>query len=201
MKTKKEFREFYLERRSRLSREEVREKSALLFERVCSLEQYKKADIILAYMSAGNEADTGAFVYGCIEDGKTVALPRVEKAEGGGRRLGVYTVKDPVEDTVPGFKGILEPDPLKTRLLEPHEPDLAVVPGIAFDTSGNRIGYGAGYYDRLLPLLRTDCLKVGAAFEMQIADMLPAEQHDFRLDMIVTEERTIYCPKCSGQSK
>lgn len=201
MKTKKEFREFYLERRSRLSREEVREKSALLFERVCSLEQYKKADIILAYMSAGNEADTGAFVYGCIEDGKTVALPRVEKTEGGGRRLGVYTVKVPVEDTVPGFKGILEPDPLKTRLLEPHEPDLAVVPGIAFDTSGNRIGYGAGYYDRLLPLLRTDCLKVGAAFEMQIADMLPAEQHDFRLDMIVTEERTIYCPKCSGQSK
>lgn len=201
MKTKKEFREFYLEGRSRLSREEVREKSALLFERVCSLEQYKKADIILAYMSAGNEADTGAFVYGCIEDGKTVALPRVEKTEGGGRRLGVYTVKDPVEDTVPGFKGILEPDPLKTRLLEPHEPDLAVVPGIAFDTSGNRIGYGAGYYDRLLPLLRTDCLKVGAAFEMQIADMLPAEQHDFRLDMIVTDERTIYCPKCSGQSK
>ncbi len=201
MKTKKEFREFYLERRSRLSREEVREKSALLFERVCSLEQYKKADIILAYMSAGNEADTGAFVYGCIEDGKTVSLPRVEKTEGVGSRLGVYTVKDPVEDTVPGFKGILEPDPLKTRLLEPHEPDLAVVPGIAFDTSGNRIGYGAGYYDRLLPLLRTDCLKVGAAFEMQIADMLPAEQHDFRLDMIVTEERTIYCPKCSGQSK
>lgn len=79
MKTKKEFREFYLERRSRLSREEVREKSALLFERVCSLEQYKKADIILAYMSAGNEADTGAFVYGCIEDGKTVALPGWKK--------------------------------------------------------------------------------------------------------------------------
>ena len=122
-----------------------------------------------------------------------MALPRVEKTDGKGCRLSLYIAEDPVKDMVPGFKGILEPDPSKARLLDPREIDFAVVPGIAFDVSGNRLGFGAGCYDRLLPLLRPDCLKVGAAFEIQIADELPVNEHDFRLDMIVTEKRMIIC--------
>jgi len=193
METKKEFRKYYMEKRSRLSKEEVMEKSALLFERVCSLDQYINADLVLAYMSFGNEVSTGPFIYRCIRDGKTAALPKVEKAAGMGCRLSIYGIKDPVDDVVPGFKGILEPDPSKTRLLDTREPDIAIVPGVAFDVRGNRLGYGAGCYDRLLPLLREDCLKIGVAFEIQLADSLPADHHDFRLDMIVTEKRTIMC--------
>jgi 5-formyltetrahydrofolate cyclo-ligase len=193
MKTKQEYRRFYLGRRDSLSEEEVRYKSAMLFDRICSLEQYKKAGVILAYMSFGNEVSTGHFIYGCTREGKIVALPRVEKTDGKGCRLSLYIAEDPVKDMVPGFKGILEPDPSKARLLDPREIDFAVVPGIAFDVSGNRLGFGAGCYDRLLPLLRPDCLKVGAAFEIQIADELPVNEHDFRLDMIVTEKRMIIC--------
>jgi 5-formyltetrahydrofolate cyclo-ligase len=193
MKTKQEYRGFYLERRNRLDEEDVKENSVLLFERICSLEYYKNADIILAYMSFGNEVYTGHFIRRCIRDGKRVALPRVEKLDGKCCRLSLYSPEDPVNDMVPGFKGILEPDPSKARLLDPHEIDFAVVPGVAFDISGNRLGFGAGCYDRLLPLLRPDCLKAGVAFEIQIADELPADEHDFRLDMIVTERRIIVC--------
>jgi 5-formyltetrahydrofolate cyclo-ligase len=193
MKTKQELRKFYLQRRDSLSEEEVRVKSVLLFDRVYQLKQYGNADVILAYMSFGNEVVTRPFIYRCISDGKTVALPRVEKSGSKGCSLSVYCVTDPVKDTVPGFRGIFEPDPAKARLLDPREPDLAVVPGIAFDLTGNRLGYGAGCYDRLLPLLRPECLKIGTAYEIQLADALPADSGDFRLDMIVTEKRTIVC--------
>ncbi|HOQ07146.1 MAG TPA: 5-formyltetrahydrofolate cyclo-ligase [Clostridiales bacterium] len=194
MEAKKEIRKYYIERRNRLSEEEVREKSALLSDRICSLEQYKKASVILAYMSFGNEVSTGTFITRCIKDGKTVALPKVEKAEGKGCRLSLYAIKDPVEDVVTGFKGIREPDPSRTKLMDPREIDLAVIPGVAFDAAGIRLGYGAGCYDRLLPMLRQDCVKIGAAFEIQLADVLPAEKHDFRLDAVVTERRTIVFP-------
>ncbi|NLH96911.1 MAG: 5-formyltetrahydrofolate cyclo-ligase [Clostridiaceae bacterium] len=194
METKKELRKYYIERRSRLSGDEVREKSESLFAGICLLDRYRNANVVLAYMSFGNEVSTGPFICRCIRDGKTVALPKVEKEEGKGCRLAIYAIKDPVADVVPGFKGILEPDPSKARLLDPREIDLAVVPGVAFDAAGNRIGYGAGCYDRLLPLLRPDCLKIGAAFEIQLADGLPADRHDFRLDMVVTEIRAIVCP-------
>jgi len=164
METKKELRKYYIERRSRLSGDEVREKSESLFAGICLLDRYRNANVVLAYMSFGNEVSTGPFICRCIRDGKTVALPKVEKEEGKGCRLAIHAIKDPVADVVPGFKGILEPDPSKARLLDPREIDLAVVPGVAFDAAGNRIGYGAGCYDRLLPLLRPDCLKIGAAF-------------------------------------
>jgi 5-formyltetrahydrofolate cyclo-ligase len=200
METKKEFRKYYIEMRSRLGREEAVEKSRLLFERICSLEQYMKAHVVLAYMSFGSEVSTDQFICRCIRDGKTVALPKVVKEDGKGCRLGIYAITDPVADVVPGFRGIREPDTSRTRLLDPGEIDLAVVPGVAFDAAGNRLGYGAGCYDRLLPMLRRDCLKIGAAFEIQLADALPTDGHDFRLDVVVTESRTIICPG-TGQER
>ena len=104
MKTKQEYRGFYLERRNRLDEEDVKENSVLLFERICSLEYYKNADIILAYMSFGNEVYTGHFIRRCIRDGKRVALPRVEKLDGKCCRLSLY-VLDPVNDMVQALRG------------------------------------------------------------------------------------------------
>lgn len=193
MDEKKELRRLYINKRYNMSTDELTKKSNAVFERLCSMKEYKDAAVILAYMSCKNEVITGAFIEKCLSDGKRVALPRVEAAEGAGRLLRVYEIRNVSLDVKEGFKGIPEPDPSCSDLLGPDKIDLAVIPGVAFDTGGNRLGYGTGYYDMFLPLLRADCMKAGIAFELQIADKLPAEEHDFRLDMIITEIRSIKC--------
>ena len=69
--------------------------------------------------------------------------------------------------------------------------DAVLVPGVAFDRAGHRLGYGGGYYDRLLPSLRRDCLRVGLAYDEQVVDELPAEEHDVRLHAVVTPTRLL----------
>jgi 5-formyltetrahydrofolate cyclo-ligase len=104
--------------------------------------------------------------------------------------LEAYAISDPERDLGPGFRGIAEP--------LPHCPPLAfeavdwvLVPGVAFDTHGHRLGYGGGYYDRLLPLLRDDAHRVAGAFDLQIVDRVPIAPHDRPLDAILTETRII----------
>jgi len=195
MKDKKELRRQYLNIRAEMSKEDVVTNSDRIFRRLCAFKEYENATLVLAYMSFGNEVMTGDFIGKCLRDGKRVALPRVESTDGNNRILRVYEIKDLQNDTEEGFRGIFEPIPSVTSLVDPVQIDLAVIPGVAFDVFCNRLGYGAGYYDRFLPLLRTDCLKAGVAFESQIADFLPFDKHDFRLDLIVTEKRTIKQPQ------
>lgn len=191
MNEKQKQRKQFLNKRNSLSKDQVSVKSGAVFERLSSMNEYKKADVILAYMSFGNEVMTQAFISKCMSDGKMVALPRVETTDGEIRMLKLYEVRDLKDDLEEGFKRILEPVPSRSALLEPGKIDLAVIPGIAFDILLNRMGYGAGYYDRLLPLLRADCPKVGVAFEIQMADIIPVDKHDFSLDMVITEKRCI----------
>lgn len=191
MNDKKEFRRKYLNIRSGMSREEVAAKSNLIFRRLCDGKEYKNASFIMAYMSFGNEVMTDAFISKCLADGKRVALPRVEISDVKNSIMRVYEIRDIKDDLEKGFKGIYEPVPSRTSLADPGQIDIAVIPGVAFDICCNRLGYGAGYYDRFLPYLRSDCLKAGVAFEAQIADMLPHDKHDFRLDVIFTENRSI----------
>lgn len=94
-------------------------------------------------------------------------------------------------DLEKGVLGLLEPKKECKRLLNPEDIDLIVVPGIAFDILKNRIGYGAGYYDRFLKTTREDCLKVGVAFELQILDKINTQEHDVPLNAIITEKRVI----------
>jgi 5-formyltetrahydrofolate cyclo-ligase len=105
--------------------------------------------------------------------------------------LSIYEINDIDKDTLPCYKGIIEPDSTVLKLLDPSEIDLAVIPGVAFDQGKNRIGYGAGYYDRFLHKLRADCLKVSVAFDLQLVDIIPAGRYDVPVDMVITEELLI----------
>ena len=191
MDMKKDIRKFFIESRNRLSKGEVIKNSEDIFARLCSLEEYKNATVIMAYMSFGNEVITGHFIERCLQDGKRVVLPKVMSASQTCRSLAVFEIKDPGKNLVPGYKGILEPDALVLEMIEPTVIDFAVVPGVAFDRLCSRMGYGAGYYDRFLTQLRTECTKAGVAFDMQIAEQLPIDDFDFRLDMVITES-TVY---------
>jgi 5-formyltetrahydrofolate cyclo-ligase len=96
-----------------------------------------------------------------------------------------------ISELVPGTFGILEPTAelreLPPRQVLPSQIDLALVPGVVFDRQGNRLGYGRGFYDRLLRQLPREVLRVGLAFECQVVEELPVEPHDERMDWLVTE--------------
>ena len=104
--------------------------------------------------------------------------------------LETYAVCDAVREIAPGFRGVPEPNadcpPVPIASI-----DWVLVPGVAFDAEGRRIGYGGGYYDRLLPLFERRATRVAGAFEVQLVDRVPAAPHDATVDAIVTERRTL----------
>lgn len=194
METKRETRKRIIELRSKLNYYEMSEKSESIFERLFSMNQYADAVTVLAYMSYRNEVLTRPFIKRCMRDGKKIAVPKVEVDKATLAPYGIlslYEIKDLENDVHTGFKGIPEPNSPGLRKVEPQEIDLVVVPGVAFDLSRNRIGYGAGHYDKLLPLLRPDCLKVAVAYEMQLTEYIAPSAHDIAMDMVITEQRVV----------
>ena len=104
--------------------------------------------------------------------------------------LDLHTGQDIVLDTAPGYRGIPEPAAELPRVAI-EDVDWVLVPGVAFDIHGRRLGYGGGYYDRLLALLRPGVLRVAGAFDLQVVAQVPAAPHDLIVDVIVTESRML----------
>lgn len=141
----------------------------------------------MAYSSLGSEIDTLPLLLAVLEGGKTLLLPKVNPAAGA---LEVYEVKNIESDLRAGVWGILEPVPEICVCRAPSQQELILVPGVAFDRQGGRIGYGRGYYDKLLASCRGVNhfpRAIAAAFETQVVDAIPMEPHDVRIDMLVTE--------------
>lgn len=159
--------------------------SGKVFGGITALETFSDATIVLAYAGFGSEPRTDGFLQTVLRGGKTLALPRVE-----GRDLGLYAVTDPQDELVPGTWGIREPRPELCERVEPRTVDFVLVPGVAFDVRGGRLGYGGGYYDRLMGELRRRPALVAGAFEVQVVERVPSEGHDVRVDIVVTEERS-----------
>lgn len=152
---------------------------------------FRAARCVLAYSSFGDEVATDVLLATVRAQNKILLLPRVDPAG-----LVVHVVDDPAQDLRPGPWGIREPDPARCAVADVGSADLIAVPGLAFTTDGMRIGYGRGYYDRLLPGARQglDAPMVAAlAFEAQIFDALPRAAHDLPMGWIVTEKRLIDC--------
>ena len=160
--------------------------SLSILEETSHLDCYRRSSVVLAYVGFGSELRTDAFVRRVLEDGKVLLLPRVNRDE---RRLDLHEIKNPSKDLVAGTWGIREPSPERCPRAEPESIDFALVPGAAFDPRGARLGYGGGFYDKLLAgcAESSPCL-VAAAFELQVVDEVPLEEHDVRVDLIVTEE-------------
>ena len=119
--------------------------------------------------------------------GKRVVLPRVDRSE---RRLRLHAVSDPRSELTPGVLGILEP--VATLPEIPADAiDWVLVPGVAFDDRGYRLGRGAGHYDRLLPAMREDCICWALGLDCQVVPDLPVEPHDVPLDGITAPHQTI----------
>ena len=158
--------------------------SRVITQTLIALPEYRRANRVLAYISMGAEFDTDAFVRRVLADGKMLVLPRVNREE---RRLDLFAVRDPDTELARGVWDIREPVPEFCDAVSAARIDFALVPGLGFDPRGGRLGYGGGFYDRLLVALPASSPRVAAAFSVQMRDAVPMASHDQHVDLVVTE--------------
>ncbi len=185
--SKKALRAKYLAaRKATPQKERARQDSAIL-QQFRGLSEYRNASLILAYVSYSSEVDTHALIEQALRDGKRVGVPRCAEEH----KMHYLEIQS-FDDLEPGYKGILEPS---ARLATPLTAEdmagaLCLVPGLAFDPLGFRIGYGGGYYDRFLA--KFDGTKVALARPNQLADEpLPTDQYDIPVDYVVVPNTVI----------
>ncbi len=183
---KQAMRRVSVERILAIDPDDRRRQDADLTRRLATLPGFEAAGTILLYVSAfSEEIATGPALRQVLSLGKRLVCPRVDRPA---RRLRLYRVDDPEFDLVRGSMGIPEPS-RRLAAVAPEEIDWALVPGLAFDDRGFRLGRGGGYYDRLLPTLRPDAPRWALAYDCQWVESLPTEPHDQPLDGIVSPGR------------
>ena len=183
---KRALRQRVLAARGALSDAERAAASQAIAERFGRRADFAAARAILVTLPFRNEWDSRVLVRAALRAGKTVAAPRVDDAK---RMLELYAIADPERDVVSSAQGIPEPAPHCLPVAR-ERIDFVVVPGVAFDSYGNRLGYGGGYYDRLLPLL-PGAARIAGAFDLQIVPCVPVGPNDTAVDAVVTESREI----------
>ena len=166
---------------------------AVITARLLQLPEYQHAGTVLGYINFGSEFASELWVTQAISDGKRVALPRVDHHT---NRLDLYIVDDLENQLEAGSWGIREPIVERCeRLYDINEVEFALLPGVAFCRDGGRLGYGGGFYDKLLANLHVShrIALATAAYALQIVAQLPQETTDIKVGWIVTEAETIDC--------
>ena len=182
---KTELRKRVLAAREALDPSLRREYAARITPRLLALPGYRAARCVMAYVGFGAEFDTAALIADVLAQGKALVLPRVERAK---RALGLYAVRDPQTELAPGVWGIREPRPDRCAPVAPETVDFVLVPGVAFTARCERLGYGGGYYDRLIPGLDGRATLVAPAYSLQIVPELPVSTTDRSVDLVMTED-------------
>lgn len=180
---KKELRKKILRERDALPVETHREYSKTIENCVLAQDEVKNAQVIFAFVSFGSEVGTHDLLKKLIELGKTVYIPVTKKGVKK-MRLAVLTSMD---DLVEGQYGILSPKEDKLVWGDPDKVDTVLVPGVAFDKYGYRVGYGAGFYDRFFADLTHDVAKIGIAFSLQTVDEVPTDEYDIPVQKFISE--------------
>ena len=182
---KKEMRKQILEKRNSLTKEEIKEKSKLIEEKLFSLPEYKKAKTVSFFVSFGSEVDTHDMIKEALKE-KEVCVPVVQ-----GDYIALSKINGLGDLDKEGKYGILEPSSIIE--VDKEMVDLIIVPGVAFDKKGYRIGYGKGYYDNLLRDYKGNT--IGLCFALQMIGKVPVKEHDVRVKKVITEKEIIYIDK------
>ncbi len=176
--SKQALRKQMLECRRCLSADEVSKKSKCIIDNILATTSYKNSKCIYAYISTRNEVDLRKLIEVAWIEGKRVAVPKVC-----GQDMDFYYIESYAE-LVKGSFGILEPADNAVRAEEKDA--LMLIPGVAYDRVGNRIGYGGGFYDRYLSKEHSHYI-IAPSYGFQIVDRLTSEEHDIQVDEIISE--------------
>lgn len=179
MESKKDIRRHILEHRACMSQKDWEEKSRIIAKKVVSHPFFLCANTVYCYVDYRQEVGTRSIIEHAWKMGKKVAVPKIMD-----NHMEFYYVSDYTE-LEEGYRGISEP----VLCIEPasDERPLIIMPGVAFDKSRSRIGYGKGYYDTYLQN-HTGCDTLAICFEMQMVEQIPSQTHDYKPDIIITEE-------------
>ncbi|MCK4436449.1 5-formyltetrahydrofolate cyclo-ligase [bacterium] len=193
---KNRLRKEMLGRRSSLSLQAVIEKSNLIRKNLFALPQFEVAKVVMFYVAKDNEVRTGEMIKESLRMGKTVAVPITRVKE---RNLVPSLLTDYDLELAPGTYRILEPKEEYIRPISPQEIDLVIVPAVAFDHRGSRLGFGGGFYDNFLRQVPPKTIRIGLAFQLQMVEGLPSQEKDERVNIIVTEEGVLILLTSRGE--
>lgn len=182
---KKEIRKRVLNLRNELTVDMVQDKSQCIYNTIVENGFLNKPQIIMLYMDFRNEVKTLALIHHVLDQNKILVLPRIDMKT---KTMTLHRVNSLANLERSKF-GILEP--AFENIVQEDEVDLILSPGVAFDKNCYRLGYGGGFYDRLLSKKRKEVPVIALAFDLQIIAKVPTEPHDIKVDYIVTESRVI----------
>ena len=175
--------------RKNLSEKEVNQKSKAIEKQLITDSKFKNSKTIMIYIAFNNEVKTKNIIKKMLAADKKVIVPITNSEK---KKLYLSEIKNFDKELEVGAYGVLEPKKQYRRLVSPSDLDLIIMPGVAFDENGNRIGYGGGYYDRLLsdiPQVET----IALAFEEQLINRVKTNQYDQQVKQIITEKRELDC--------
>ena len=185
---KKAFRKMALDKRNTLREEEIKEKSALIKAHLENLDSYQKSNTVMVYLNFRSEVLTDELIENLFKQGKKVVVPISIK---GTRTLLLSEIKSLSDDLELDFYNIRVPKKESIKEVSPADIDFVITPGVAFSKDKYRMGYGGGYYDTFIEKLREDALTCALAFDVQIFDKIPKEEHDKQMDYVITENGCI----------
>lgn len=180
-------RRLVLARRSQITPEQRAAAATAVSGRIVALPELAKARTVLGFASFGAELPTDPVMQWVLSSGRRLLAPYVD-----GPELRAAEVRS-LEDLAPGYRGIREP--VERTPVDPSEAAVVLVPGVAFDEAGRRLGYGGGFYDSFLAGIANGVPRIGLCFDLQVVDEVPAGPDDEHVDLVVTERRVIHVQK------
>ena len=186
---KADLRKEMLQLRKNMETRDVSSFSNKIISAIMELPEFINSKNIMLYLSFNKEVNTYPLARWCLDNGKTVIAPYCIQSQ---REIVPYKITNLIGDLTKSDFGVMEP---KYDILEKvniEDIDLIIVPGVVFDENCNRIGFGAGYYDRFLPKRLKKTPAIGIAYDYQVIDNVPTSEYDVTLDYIITQERIIF---------
>ncbi len=183
---KSELREYYSQKRSSLNNLEIKKLNNIIFSKFINSNIYKNSNKIMIYISFDSEIDTHRLINQILSDGKRVIVPITDSKNNKLIPSELYSM----EELELGFYNILTPKTEFIRVFDKTKLDLIIVPGIVFDKTGYRLGYGGGYYDKFLHDLK-NIPKISLCYDFQLIDSVPKESYDIPVNYILTDKRSV----------
>ena len=177
------------ERLENLTKEELSEKYKKIEHKLFEFANFMEAQLAFLYTPTSNEIPTEGIIKKALQIEKGIVLPVFTDAK---NAINLYKINRYNQDLVTSANDILEPDIEKCKKISVEDVDIAIIPGLAFDDKGGRIGFGNNFYNKLITKLPETCRKVSLAYEDQIVDQIQMESRKFTVDIIITDKRVIY---------